>query len=57
MKNAYRVLLTRARAGMIIIVPEGTRQSAGSTGVDPTRDASFYDTTYDYLLSLGLKPL
>lgn len=57
MKNAYRVLLTRARAGMIIIVPEGTRQSASTIVNDRTRDASFYDTTYYYLLSLGLKPL
>ncbi len=57
MKNAYRVLLTRARAGMVIIVPKGTCQSAKSPDSDFTRDASFYDTTYNYLLSLGLKPL
>jgi hypothetical protein len=45
--NAYRVLLTRARQGMIIVVPEGD-------GRDPTRDPSFYDSTYEYLSSLGV---
>ena len=47
MKNAYRVLLTRARAGMVIVVPEGTPK-------DPTRLPNFYDETYEYLKSLGL---
>lgn len=47
MKNAYRVLLTRSRAGMIIIVPEGST-------VDATRSPELYDCTYDYLKSLGL---
>ncbi len=45
--NAYRVLLTRARQGMIIVVPEGDPN-------DPTRDASMYDPTWEYLRSLGL---
>jgi len=45
--NAYRVLLTRARQGMIIVVPEGDPN-------DPTRSASMYDPTWDYLRSLGL---
>jgi hypothetical protein len=45
--NAYRVLLTRARQGMIIVVPEGDKR-------DPTRDPSFYDSTYEYLSSLGV---
>jgi len=45
--NAYRVLLTRARQGMIIVVPEG---DAG----DPTRDAKFYDPTWNYLVDVGL---
>lgn len=45
--NAYRVLLTRARQGMIIVVPEGDER-------DPTRDPSFYDSTYEYLSSLGV---
>ena len=45
--NAYRVLLTRARKGMVICVPEGTLE-------DPTRLPEFYDGTYKYLKSLGL---
>lgn len=48
--NAYRVLLTRARKGMIICVPEGNED-------DPTRNPAFYDPTYAYLKSLGLKEL
>ncbi len=47
LKNAYRVLLTRARQGMIIFMPPGDKD-------DPTRSPSFYDVTYNYLLSLGL---
>lgn len=46
LKNAYRVLLTRARQGMVIVVPEGDIE-------DPTRDPSFYDPTFDYLSSIG----
>ncbi|QDV64326.1 DUF2075 domain-containing protein [Crateriforma conspicua] len=46
LKNAYRVLLTRARQGMVVVVPEGDTQ-------DPTRDPAFYDSTYDYLRSIG----
>ncbi len=48
--NAYRVLLTRARQGMAIVVPEG---DAG----DPTRDPSYYDATYDYLKACGIHTL
>ena len=50
MKNAYRVLLTRARAGMIIVVPEGST-------TDSTRNTSFYDSTYKYLKSIGLEEI
>lgn len=50
MKNAYRVLLTRARMELIICVPEGNPD-------DPTRLPEFYDSTYNYLLSLGLTTL
>ena len=50
LKNAYRVLLTRARQGMVIVVPEGSSD-------DPTRDASYYDPTFRYFKSLGLKEL
>ena len=48
--NAYRVLMTRARQGMIICVPEGKRE-------DHTRQPEFYDGTYEYLKSLGLEEL
>lgn len=47
LKNAYRVLLTRARQGMIIVVPEGNPE-------DPTRMPAYYDSTFKYLLSLGI---
>lgn len=47
LKNAYRVLLTRARQGMIIVVPRGN-------ACDPTRDPAMYDETFNYLRSLGL---
>lgn len=50
LKNAYRVLLTRARQGMVIVVPQGVED-------DPTRAADFYDGTYSYLRSLGLHEL
>jgi hypothetical protein len=45
-KNAYRVLLTRARQGMVIVVPEGDP-------ADPTRKPEFYDSTYNYLKKIG----
>lgn len=50
LKNAYRVLLTRARQGMVIVVPEGDKH-------DPTRAPEFYDTTFEYLSSIGLAHL
>ena len=46
--NAYRVLLTRARQGMIIVVPEGSNK-------DETRRHEFYDPTYEYLKQIGLE--
>lgn len=48
--NAYRVLLTRARQGMIICVPEGNPN-------DKTRLPEFYDSTFDYLISIGFAVL
>lgn len=42
LKNAYRVLLTRARQGMAIVVPEGSVE-------DPTRNCAYYDGTWNYL--------
>ena len=50
LKNAYRVLLTRARQGMVLVVPEGSK-------TDPTRAADFYDPTYNYFRALGLSEL
>lgn len=49
-KNAYRVLLTRARQGMVIVVPEGDT-------TDPTRHPSYYDRTFSYLQQLGFPVL
>jgi len=46
LKNAYRVLLTRARQGMVIVVPPGDSE-------DPTRNPLFYDATFDYLEEIG----
>lgn len=50
LKNAYRVLLTRARQGMVIFIPEGS-------DIDLTRQHSFYDGTYNYLRGLGIREL
>ncbi len=50
LKNAYRVLLTRARQGMVIVIPNGDDE-------DHTRDKSYYDVTYLYLSSIGLEIL
>jgi hypothetical protein len=46
LKNAYRVLLTRARQGMIIVVPLGDAE-------DPTRASKYYDPTFEYLRTIG----
>jgi schlafen family protein len=45
--NAYRVLLTRARQGMVLFVPPGDTH-------DPTRLPEFYDETYSYLVNIGI---
>jgi DUF2075 family protein len=50
LKNAYRVLLTRARQGMVLFVPEGSDE-------DHTRRREYYDQTYGYLRSLGMQAL
>lgn len=58
MLNAYRVLLTRARSGMIICVPEGNgNKSLSGFWEDSTRLPEFYDGTYNYLKSLGIKEI
>jgi hypothetical protein len=46
--NAYRVLLTRARQGMIIFVPRGDLN-------DQTRPPAFYDRTYEFLKECGIE--
>ena len=48
LKNAYRVLLTRARQGMVIVVPPGSLE-------DLTRKSVFYDPTFEYLQAIGFK--
>lgn len=48
LKNAYRVLLTRARQGMVIVVPLGNQE-------DPTRNKDFYDPIFKYLHEIGFK--
>jgi DUF2075 family protein len=56
MLNAYRVLLTRARSGMVICVPEGnSNRTASGFPEDSTRLPEFYDGTFNYLRSLGLE--
>ncbi len=50
LKNAYRVLLTRARQGMVIVVPPGDLE-------DATRNPAFYDPTFQYLKSIGFAVL
>lgn len=50
LKNAYRVLLTRARQGMAIFVPSGSM-------VDNTRDPAYYDGIYSYLKKIGIESI
>lgn len=58
MLNAYRVLLTRARQGIIICVPSGNdRLTPEGFPEDPTRLPEFYNSTYEYLKSLGLEEI
>jgi len=47
LKNAYRVLLTRARQGLAVYVPKGD-------STDPTRTPEFYNEIYEYLVKCGL---
>jgi len=47
LRNAYRVLLTRARQGMILFIPPGDTS-------DPTRLPEFYSPTFDYLAEIGI---
>ena len=50
LKNTYRVLLTRARQGMIIFIPRGCDE-------DTTRQPKFYDGTYNYLKKIGIEEI
>ena len=50
LKNAYRVLLTRARQGMVIFVPKGS-------DTDETRKPEWYDSIYEYLAAVGVEVL
>lgn len=50
LKNAYRVLLTRARQGFVIFVPTGDE-------TDVTAKPEYYDGIYRYLKSVGIKEL
>ncbi|MDD3465849.1 MAG: DUF2075 domain-containing protein [Campylobacterales bacterium] len=50
LKNSYRVLLTRARQGMVIYIPEGDN-------VDCTRNRKYYDGTFEYLKSVGMRAI
>lgn len=49
-RNAYRVLLTRAREGMVIFVPRGS-------ATDPTRPSQLFDSTAAYLVACGVKSI
>lgn len=58
MLNAYRVLLTRARAGMVICVPEGNpNRTASGFWEDSTRLPQYYDGTYKYLKQIGIEEI
>ncbi|MDY3890686.1 MAG: DNA/RNA helicase domain-containing protein [Bacilli bacterium] len=58
MLNAYRVLLTRARMGMVICVPAGNpNMLSNGYPEDSTRLPEFYDGTYEYLKSLGIEEI
>ena len=50
LKNTYRVLLTRARQGMVIFIPHGSE-------LDHTRPKDFYDGTWDYMKQIGIEEL
>lgn len=50
LRNAYRVLLTRARQGMVIFIPPGDKS-------DPTRTPAYYDSTFEYLSGIGISNL
>ena len=50
LKNAYRVLLTRARQGFIIFIPNGDEN-------DKTMLPAYYDGVYSYLKDIGIEEI
>lgn len=48
--NSYRVLLTRARQGLVVFVPHGSHE-------DLTRPPALYDGIFEFLRSCGFEPL
>lgn len=50
LRNTYRVLMTRARQGLIIFIPYGDK-------LDPTRPTELYDNTYNFLSSCGIQTI
>jgi Cdc6-like AAA superfamily ATPase len=50
LRNAYRVLMTRARQGLNIFIPYGDN-------LDPTRPKELYDNTYNFLSSCGIQTI
>lgn len=58
MLNAYRVLLTRARQGLVICIPEGNKnKNPEGYWEDATRLEEFYKPTYDYFKQIGMEEL
>ena len=58
MLNAYRVLLTRARAGMVICIPEGnSNKNPSGYWEDGTRLPEYYNGAYEYLKNLGIEEI
>lgn len=58
MLNAYRVLLTRARAGMVICVPYGnSNKTKSGFWEDSTRLPEYYNPTFEYLKNLGIEEI
>lgn len=58
MLNAYRVLMTRARQGLIICIPRGNdRKNAAGHWEDPTRLPEFYDGVYNYFKAIGVEEI
>ncbi len=55
--NAYRVLLTRARKGMVIVVPEGDVPTGDKRATDPSRNPEYYDRIYNFLGTAGIVEL